>query len=151
MELFDFSFWIGNPVYEEWGVVVRQCQHYIIFGRENGECQNFGRFIWIYFLFENSPMLKRFMYFYFGLYWPTYGHVVQQNMPYYLCIRTYAPIYVPRLSWYVDTYICFIYTYLYQCTTYMYVSDDPYIQVLYWYIHVLMHTYPYIPIGIVYV
>ena len=64
-----------------------------------------------------------------------YTYVLIFIRTYYPFMCTYEPIYVPRLSWYVDTYICFIYTYLYQCTTYMYVSDDPYILVLCWYIN----------------
>ena len=108
--------------------------------RENGEWQNFGSFIWPIwpcFLFGNSPTLRGLCLFLFGLEWPSYGYVVPQNMPYYLCIRTYLHVYVRTLVYCLCARTYLIYTYLYSYTTYMYE-----------FIYIRTYTY-YIPIYVV--
>ena len=72
----------------------------------------------------------------FGLEWSLYGHVVPQNMAYYLRIPTYFHVYVRTLLYmYVHVHIPF-YVLIFVYYVYVRVSLYSYIHALYYYIRI---------------
>ena len=111
-----------------------------------GNVRKLGILLVLFSLWK-QPTAKGFVYFWFGLNWPSYGYVVPQNMLYYLCIRTYLHVYVLTVLCYLHVRMYFIHMYVYCYTTYMYVFIYIHTYLYYISIHiVIIHSYVHVPI-----